>query len=136
MKLIWNVFYFIFPLVADIYHCPTAIIWSYDELSFLIRNSWRRAILNIYIFHVHKTFLGENTPWNISFRAWNTYFTTVSLCKHYREMLMISFLKPYIKYKNFENRFSKFSLSWKTFLLNLFLCLINSFVINNVQRKI
>ena len=71
MKLIWNVFYFIFPLVADIYDCPTAIIWSYDELSFLIRNSWRTAILNIYIFHVHKTFLGENTPWNISFRAFH-----------------------------------------------------------------
>ena len=30
---------------------------------------------------------------------------------NYQEMLMISFLKPFMKYKNSENRFSGFSLS-------------------------
>ena len=54
LKLIWNWFamYFIlmFPLVAEDYHWPTAIICWYDELSFLIRSPWRRAILNIYFF--------------------------------------------------------------------------------------
>ena len=47
-------------------------------------------------------------------------------------MFMIYFLKPFMKYENSENRFSEFSLSWKTFLLNLFSCLINSFIINDV----
>ena len=39
-----------------------------------------------------------------------------------------------MKYKNSENRFSKFSLSWKTLLLNLFPCLINPYVINGVYK--
>ena len=41
-----------------------------------------------------------------------------------------------MKYENSENRFWGFSLSWKTFLLNLFSCLINSFVINVVCKNL
>ena len=51
-------------------------------------------------------------------------------------MFMIYFLRHFMKYKNSENRFSEFSLSWKTFLLNLFSCLINSFVINDVCKNL
>ena len=54
--------------------------------------------------------------------SWNTYFTIVSLCK--------------LPSENSETRFSEFSLSWKTFLLNLFSCLINSFVINDVCKNL
>ena len=50
---------------------PTAFICSYDELSFLIRNPWRRVVFNIYFFHIDKPCLGENTPRNISFRAFH-----------------------------------------------------------------
>ena len=51
-------------------------------------------------------------------------------------MFMIYFLNPFMKYENSENRFSEFSLSWKTFLLNLFSCLINSFIINDVCENL
>ena len=51
-------------------------------------------------------------------------------------MFMIYFLRHFMKYKNSENRFSEFSLSWKTLLLNLFLCLINPFVINDVYKSL
>ena len=51
-------------------------------------------------------------------------------------MFMIYFLNPFMKYENSENRFSEFSLSWKTFLLNLFSCLINSFIINDVCKNL
>ena len=47
---------------------------------------------------------------------------------------MIYSLRHFMKYKNSENRFSEFSLSWKTLLLNLFPCLINPFVINGVYK--
>ena len=53
-----------------------------------------------------------------------------------REMSMIYFLRHFMKYQNSENRFSEFSLSWKTFLLNLFSCLINSFSINDVCKNL
>ena len=67
--------------------------------------------------------------------SWNTYFTMFH-CVNYREMVMIYFLRPFMKYENSENRFSEFSLSWKTFLLNLFSCMINSFVINDVCKNL
>ena len=51
-------------------------------------------------------------------------------------MFMIYFLRHFIKYKNSETRFSEFSLSWKTSLLNLFPCLINPFVINGVYLSL
>ena len=51
-------------------------------------------------------------------------------------MFMIYFLRHFMKYKNSENRFSEFSLSWKTLLLNLFPCLINSFFINDVYKSL
>ena len=41
-----------------------------------------------------------------------------------------------MKYENSKNRFSELSLSSKTFLLNLFSCLINSFVINDVCKNL
>ena len=41
-----------------------------------------------------------------------------------------------MKYQNSENRFSEFSLLWKTFLLNLFSCLINSFIVNDVCKNL
>ena len=47
---------------------------------------------------------------NISFRA----FHEIRISRHrvkYREMLMIYFLKPFMKHENSENRFSEFSLS-------------------------
>ena len=49
---------------------------------------------------------------------------------------MIYSLRHFMKYKNSENRFSEFSLSWKTLLLNLFPCLINPFVINGVYKSL
>ena len=49
---------------------------------------------------------------------------------------MIYFLKRFMKYENSENQFSEFSLSWKTFLLNLFSCLINSFLVNDVCKNL
>ena len=48
-------------------------------------------------------------------------------------MFLIYFLNPFMKYENSENGFSEFSLS--TFLLNLFLCLINSFITNDVLKE-
>ena len=64
--------------------------------------------------------------------SWNTI---IFHCVNYRERFMVYFLKRFMKYENIENRFSEFSLSWKTFLLlNLFSCLINSFIINDVCR--
>ena len=38
--------------------------------------------------------------------------------------------------ENSENRFSEFSLSWKTFLLNWFSSLVNSFIINDVYKNL
>ena len=67
--------------------------------------------------------------------SWNAYFTLVSLCKLPRNVYDF-FLKPFMKYKNFENRFSEFSLLWKTFLLNLFSCLIKFFIINDVCKNL
>ena len=49
---------------------------------------------------------------------------------------MIYFLRHLIKHKNSENRFSEFSVSCKTLLLNLFPCLINPFVINGVFKSL
>ena len=46
------------------------------------------------------------------------------------------FLRHFMKYKNSENRFSEFSLSWKTLLLNMFPCLINPFVISGVYKSL
>ena len=57
-------------------------------------------------------------------------------CVNFREMFMMYFLKTFMKYENSENRFSEFSLSWKTLLLNLFLCLINYFIINDVYKNV
>ena len=57
-------------------------------------------------------------------------------CVNYQEMFMIYFLKHFMKNENSENRFSEFSLSWKTVLLNLFLCLINYFLMNDVCEKL
>ena len=74
---------------------------------------------------------GEDTLWNISFRLFHEM-----RCVNYREMFMIYFLRHFMKYKNSENRFSEFSLSWKTLLLNLFPCLINPFVINGVYKSL
>ena len=53
-----------------------------------------------------------------------------------REISMIYFLRQFMKYQNSENRFSEFSLSWKTFLLNLFSCLINYFIVNDVFKNL
>ena len=46
------------------------------------------------------------------------------------EILFIVF-----KHEISENQFSEFSCSWKTFLLNLISCLINSFIINDVYKN-
>ena len=54
--------------------------------------------------------------------SWNTYFTIVSLCK----------LLTNIHDILFEAFREKVFLWWKTFLLNLFSCLINSFIINDI----
>ena len=51
-------------------------------------------------------------------------------------MFMIYFLKPFMKYENSKNCFSEFSLSWITFLLNLFSCLINSFILSEVSKNL
>ena len=57
-------------------------------------------------------------------------------CVNYRGMSVINFLRHFMKYKNSENPFSEFSLSWKTLLLNLFPCLINPFAINGVYKSL
>ena len=49
---------------------------------------------------------------------------------------MIYFLRHFMKYKTSENQFSEFPLSWKTSLSNLFPCLINPFVINDVYKSL
>ena len=67
--------------------------------------------------------------------SWNAYFTTASLCKLPRNVHDILF-ETFMKCKNSENRFSEFSLSWKTLLLNLFPCLINPFVSNGVYKSL
>ena len=67
--------------------------------------------------------------------SWNTCFTIVLLCKLPRNVHDIHF-EPFMKYENCENRFSEFSLSWKTFLLKLFSCLINSFIINAIYENL
>ena len=67
--------------------------------------------------------------------SWNTYFTIVLLCKLPINVHDIHF-EAFQKYKNSENRFSEFSVSWKTFLLNLFSFLINSFVVNDVCKNL
>ena len=51
-------------------------------------------------------------------------------------MSMIYFLRHLMKHRNSENRFSEFSLLWKTFPLNLFSCLINSFIVNDVCKNL
>ena len=51
------------------------------------------------------------------------------------QMFLIYFLRHFMKYKS-ENRFSEFSLSWKTLLLNLLPCLINPFLINGVYKSL
>ena len=51
-------------------------------------------------------------------------------------MFMIYFMRHFMKYQNSENRFSEFSLSLRTLLLNLFPCLINLFVINGVYKSL
>ena len=62
------------------------------------------------------------------------YFTIVfSLCKLPRNVHDILF-ETFMKHKNSENRFSEFSLSRKTLLLNLFPWLINPFVITGVYK--
>ena len=63
------------------------------------------------------------------------YFVIVSLCKLLRNVHDV-LLKPSMKHENSENRFSEFFLSWKTFPLNLFSCLINSFIINDVCKNL
>ena len=75
-----------------------------------------------------KRCIGEDTLWHFSFRAFH--------CVNYPEMFLAYLLKHFIKYENSENWFSEFSLSWKTFLLNLFSCLINSFVITDVCKSL
>ena len=97
------------------------------ELKFISKNnSYDFISLFLRLEHTVKYFLQ-----NIS---WNTYFTIVSKC--YREMFMIYFLKHFMKYENSENRFSESSSLWKTFLLNLLSCLINSFVIKDVCKNL
>ena len=59
-------------------------------------------------------------------------FGDISLCKLPRNVHDILFETFHDKYENSENRFSEFSLS----LLNLFPCLINSFVINDVHKSL
>ena len=67
--------------------------------------------------------------------SWNAYFTIISLCKLPRNF-MIYFLKAFMKYEKSENWFSEFSLLLKTFLLNLFSCLTNSFNVNGVFKNL
>ena len=79
----------------------------------------------------------EDTLWNISFKVFHEIrISRQFYCVNYREMFMIYHLRPFIKYENSEDRFSEFFLSWKTFLLNLFSCLINSFVFNDVCKNL
>ena len=59
----------------------------------------------------------------------------VSLCKLPRNVHDILF-EIFMKHKNSENRFSEFSLSRKTLLLNLFPWFINPFVINGVYKSL
>ena len=51
-------------------------------------------------------------------------------------MFMTYILKPFMKQENSDNRFSEFSLSWKTFLLNLFSSVVKSFIINDVCKNL
>ena len=84
-----------------------------------------------------KQYEGEDTLWNISFSLFHEMRISRQFHSvNYREMFMIYFLRHFMKCKNSENRFSEFSLSWKTLLLNLFPCLINPFVINGVYKSL
>ena len=105
------------------------------ENKFNRRKVFLQSIFRIFIFHerVEKVY-GEHfsvvytmkQPWNTYFMKfptlWNISFRLFMKCVfhdsfivlNYREMFMIHFLRHFMKYKNSENRFSEFSLSWKT----------------------
>ena len=66
----------------------------------------------------------------------NTYFTIVfSLCKLPRNVHNILFEHFHEIWKFWKSIF-RISVSWKTFLLNLFSCLINSFIIDDVCENL
>ena len=95
-----------------------------------------KLVEQLFILYTVNSF-GEDTLWNISFRLFHEMcISRLFHCVNHREMFMVYFLRHFMKYKNSENRFSKFSLSWKTLLLNLFPCLINPFVINGVYKSL
>ena len=63
------------------------------------------------------------------------FHDSFSLCKLPKNVHHILF-ETFWEYKNSENRFSEFSPSWKTLLVNLFPWLINPFVINGVYKSL
>ena len=67
--------------------------------------------------------------------SWNTYLAIVSLCKLPRNVHDALFEIFHELWKFWKSIF-RISLSWKTLLLNLFPCLINSFVINDVYKSL
>ena len=108
------------------------ISWKGSKsISWTFLGSLHNETIVKYVFH--------EIPYTVKYLflaiSWNTYFT-VSLCKLPRNVHDILFETFHEIYKNSENRFSEFSLSWKTLLLNLFPCLINSFVINDVYKSL
>ena len=84
----------------------------------------------------NKVSKGEDSLWNVSFRAFHEMRISRFHRVNYREMFRIYFLNPFMKYENSENRFSEFSVPWKTFLLNLFSCLINFFIVSDVCENL
>ena len=51
-------------------------------------------------------------------------------------MSMKYFLLPFMKYEKSENQFSEFSCLWNLFVfVNIFSCLVNSFLINDVYKN-
>ena len=77
---------------------------------------------------------GYSMKYFIQCNAWNTHFMIVLLCKLPRNAHDILF--EAFHEKNYENRFSEISLSWNTLLLNLFPCLISSFIIGKVRQSL
>ena len=108
------------------------ISWKGSKsISWTFLGSLHNETIVKYVFH--------EIPYTVKYLflaiSWNTYFT-VSLCKLPRNVHDILFETFHEIYKNSENRFSEFSLSWKTLLLNLFPRFINPFVINGLYKSL
>ena len=79
----------------------------------------------------------KDTLWKISFGSFHEILISRLLhCVNYSKMSIKYLSLPFLKHDNSGNQFSEFSFSWKTFLLNLVSFLINSFIINDVYKKL